>query len=172
MKRSVTAIFLLAALGVFPVSINPQVKKKADCLVPKGAKKGGTKETIKCPALTKLNKQGIKARPPTGCGNLDRLLNEQKNIDQGNPDTATDMTFAEFAALPKCIPGYKGIGSNREPIRDAGEGKMVRVVAWALDSRPQKSAKGESCNCGFNGSDLNQTDVHIVLVDDDTLKLK
>ena len=37
---------------------------------------------------------------------------------------------------------------------------------------PQKSKKGESCNCGFNGSDPKQTDVHIVLIDDATLKLK
>jgi len=127
-------------------------------------------------------KRGIKACPPTGCGSVDLLLNEQKNIAEGDPDTATDMTFADFAALPKCVDGYKAIGDDRKKITEAGEGKMVRVVAWALDARPQKTSgndkngkpkKGESCNCGFTGvKDPENTDVHIVLVDEETLKLK
>jgi hypothetical protein len=54
---------------------------------------------------------------------------------------------------------------------------MVRVVAWALDARPQNTRdpnkRGETCNCGFTGvDDPENTDVHIVLVDDATMKLK
>lgn len=139
------------------------------------------KQTIKCPSAKKL-KAGITACPDTGCGNVDPLLNRQKNTTKGNPDEARHIEFAEFAALPKFVDGYDKIGDPRKPLRDAGEGDMVRVVAWALDSRPQKTRgkdkngnpkRGESCNCGFTGvNDPHNTDVHIVLVDDATLELK
>jgi hypothetical protein len=87
------------------------------------------------------------------------------------------MQFTEFAALPKLVDGYNNIGDPRQPLKDKGEGEMVRVVAWALEARPQNTRdpnkRGESCNCGFTGvNDPENTDVHIVLVDDPTLKLK
>lgn len=96
---------------------------------------------------------------------------------EGDPDAAEDMTFAEFASIPNKIKGYKGIGFPRTKLKEKGEGDMVRVVAWAIDSRPQKTRdknkRGESCNCGFRGvTDPENTDVHIVLIDDATLKLK
>src|ERR1051325_3690973 len=136
------------------------------------------KKTVACPKKLK----SIKDCGDKGCGSVDPLLNTQKNTTEGDPDTARDMKFADFAALPECVSGYANIGAPRKPIREAGEGDMVRVVAWALAARPQQSRgkdkktgkpkKGESCNCGFNGvNDPENTDVHIVLVDDDILKL-
>lgn len=126
-------------------------------------------QKIKIPCPTTLN--DINDCPDTGCGTVDPHLNTQKNVTVGDPDTFTNMTFSKFSKLPKTVQGYKGIGFPRDKVRERGEGNMVRVVAWAIDSRPQKSKTGESCNCGFNGSDPKQTDVHIVLVSTPTLKL-
>jgi|GEM_PF-2643454 hypothetical protein len=136
------------------------------------------KTTVACPKKLK----SIKDCGDEGCGSVDPLLNSQKNTTEGDPDTARDMKFEDFAALPECVSGYTNIGASREPLKKAGEGRMVRVVAWALDSRPQQAKgkdkkgndkKGESCNCGFRGvTDPENTDVHIVLVDDATLELK
>jgi hypothetical protein len=135
------------------------------------------KTTVPCPKKLK----SIKDCGDKGCGSVDPLLNSQKNTTEGDPDDARDMKLAEFAALPECVDGYANIGAPRKPIQNAGEGEVVRVIAWALAARPQQSRgkdkngkpkKGESCNCGFNGvNDPENTDVHIVLVDDDTLRL-
>jgi hypothetical protein len=158
MKRVPIVISILVSL----LLIGAEAKTKK-------TKKDDGKTTIKCPTQKQL-KDGIKACPDTGCGNVDPLLNKQKNIDTGNPDSAESKDFSYLFGLPNKVKGYKKIGSDREPLRDEGEGKMIRVVAWALDSRTQRSEHGESCNCGLNVP-IN-TDVHIVLVDDDTLKLK
>jgi hypothetical protein len=141
----------------------------------------GGKITVPCPTKAALNAQGINACPDTGCGLLDPLLNRQKNIRVGNPDTAKDITFADLAALKDQVQGFQGIGFPRGALAhpngsSLGEGQMVRLVAFALDARPQNTQdpnkKGESCNCGFNGvNDPEHTDVHIVLVDGPTLQL-
>ena len=140
----------------------------------KKKKSPAKKIAITCPAV--LN--GINDCPDTGCGkSLDPLLNQQKNSTQGDTDAAENMTFTIFSKLPKIVPGYIGNGFPRDKLKERGEGDMVRVVAWAIDSRPQntrdKKKRGESCNCGFNGvDDPENTDVHIVLVSTPTLKLK
>lgn len=141
----------------------------------------GGKITVPCPTQAVLNAQGINACPDTGCGLLDPLLNKQKNIRVGDPDTAKDIAFADLAALKDQVQGFQGIGFPRDALQhpngsSLGEGQMVRLVAWALDARPQNTQdlnkKGESCNCGFTGvNDPQDTDVHIVLVDDPTLNL-
>jgi hypothetical protein len=167
MKRS-SIVVLSIILSVLAVPASAQ-KKSELCVAQQAAKK----KTLKSPTQKELNKKGIAACPDTGCGSVDKLLNHQKNTTEGDPDSFRDMTFAEVDAIPICVAGYKGIGDGRKPLRDAGEGTMVRVVAWALDSRPQKSDHGESCNCGLTGiGDPENTDVHIVLVDDEILKIK
>jgi hypothetical protein len=173
MKRALTVIVVLVGLSLLVTG--PTAKTKP--------KKEGGKSTIKCPLQKKLRKEGIAACPDTGCGgSLDPLLNQQKNTTEGDADTARHVRFAEFAEMPNKVVGYNGIGFPRNKVKDQGEGEMVRVVAWALDSRPQKTRgkdskgrpkKGESCNCGFTGiTDPQNTDVHIVLVDDAALELK
>lgn len=164
MKRTLTLLAFLLGLTLPLVNANAQKKK------------------IDCPPQGTLDAQGITACPDTGCGTVDPLLNTQKNTVEGDPDTATNLTFTKFAKLPKRVPGYKKIGAPRTALKKKGEGTMVRVVAWALDARPQKTTgkdkngnpkKGESCNCGFKGvTDPQNTDVHIVLVSTPTLKLK
>jgi len=71
-----------------------------------------------------------------------------------------------LADLPKVVSGFK-IGDHRDKLAALGEGKMIRVVAWALAARTEG---GETCNCGLKNP--KDTDVHIVLVSDETLKLK
>ena len=164
--------FLVALLALVLCLIVPSVQAQSG--TKKKKKPPAKKISITCPTV--LN--GLNDCHDTGCGkSLDPLLNQQKNSTQGDPDAAENMTFTKFAKLPKIVPGYIRIGFPRDKLKERGEGDMVRVVAWAIDSRPQntrdKKKRGESCNCGFNGvDDPENTDVHIVLVSTPTLKLK
>jgi len=181
MKRILITILVSLALGLSAVETSGQ-KKKADCV----AAHKEIKTAVECPDDEELAEKGIKACGENGCGgSVDKLLNQRKNTDQGDRNTFVDMKFSEVAEIPKCVAGYTGIGDPRKPLEKAGEGRMVRVVAWALDARPQQTRedengefpRGESCNCGFTGvTDVDggpkNTDVHIVLVDDEILKLK
>jgi hypothetical protein len=158
--------FLVALLALVLWLLVPSVQAQGG----KKKKPPAKKIAITCPPV--LN--DINDYPDRGCGkSLDPLLNQQKNTTQGDPDTAENMTFTKFAKLAKIVQGYIGIGFPRDKLKEKGEGDMVRVVAWAIDSRPQKNKSGESCNCGFTGvNDPKNTDVHIVLVSTPTLKLK
>jgi hypothetical protein len=173
MKRILKTILVSLAFSLLAVGASAQPKKKPDCT----AKHDPIKVPVDCPDDKLLAKEGIKACDENGCGTVDKLLNQHKNTDKGNPNSFVNMAFSELAAIPKCVQGYDGIGDPRDVLKNAGEGKMVRTVAWALDSRPQHSRKdkegnfprGESCNCGFTGIDEidggpKNTDVHIVLV--------
>jgi hypothetical protein len=182
MKRLLTTILISLALVLFAVEASAQKKKKPDCI----AQHKPIKTEVECPSDAKLNDEGITACDEDGCGgSVDKLLNQRKNTVEGNRNQFDDMEFDDLAAIPKCVKGYKGIGDPREPLKKAGEGRMVRVVAWAQDARPQQSRKdengdfkrGESCNCGFTGipnvdGGPKNTDVHIVLVGESALKLK
>ena len=57
-------------------------------------------------------------------------------------------------------PDYVIEGSDRDELRDLGEGDKVRVTAYLLIARDEPS--GESCNCYLH--DVQQTDNHLVLV--------
>jgi len=159
-------------IGILPTLLTLTLCLLAPSVEAKTGKKKN-KQPIKkievhCPTLN-----DIKDCPDTGCGkSLDPLLNQQKNIKEGDPDNFTNLPFSKFAKLPKTVPGYIGIGFPRDKLKEKGEGDMVRVVAFAIESRPQKSESGESCNCGFRAKDPKNTDVHIVLVSTPTLKLK
>lgn len=120
------------------------------------------KEKIKCPSPTKL--KDIYDCPLTGCGNVDPHLNEQKNI-QSDDQAPVAKTLEDLKDLPDPVSDFK-VGNTREKIKELGEGQKITVVAYALVAR--KGAK-ESCNCGL--SKANDTDNHIVLVDQQTLAL-
>lgn len=96
--------------------------------------------------------------PPEGCGGrFDPNLNLQKNI-RTSDKTPGDRDYSFLAALPKIVPGYK-IGDTREKVAAKGEGKMIRVMAFALVARKGSS---ETCNCHLTS--VRETDNHIVLV--------
>lgn len=120
---------------------------------------------INCPPKSDLDARGIKACPLTGCGpSVDPNLNLKKNIRDKSGAVKT-MTLAELQALPDPVRGLK-IGDTREKVEALGEGDKIRVVAFALIAR-----KGgeESCNCKLKAA--KDTDNHIVLVEEETLKL-
>jgi len=160
MKRflQLLSVLLLTCALVSFADAKPK-KKKPQC------DPGKAKIDITCPTAQEL-KAGIKACPDTGCGTVDPLLNKQKNIENGDPQSAEDKDFQYLAGLPEKVAGYKKIGDPRKPLTDQGEGKMIRIVAYALAAR--KGSK-ESCNCGLTKA--ADTDNHIVLVDKPTLKL-
>jgi hypothetical protein len=93
-----------------------------------------------------------------GCGGtFDPNLNRAKNITTLN-GTPEDKDYSYLAKLPKKVPGYKK-GNSREKLQAVGEGKAIRVVAYALVIRKEG---GETCNCGLSGP--ANTDNHIVIV--------
>lgn len=119
------------------------------------------KSKVPCPSRLR----NILDCPDTGCGpSLDPNLNKQKNVRTDN-SAPVDKDFQDLADLPDPVPGF-AIGDTREKVAALGEGKMIRVVAFALVAR--KGGK-ESCNCGLQQP--KDTDNHIVLVDEATLKL-
>jgi hypothetical protein len=116
---------------------------------------------IACPA----NLKTIRGCPLTGCGGaVDPNLNKKKNVGFQS-GSAKAMTIEELQALADPVPGLK-IGGTREKAEALGEGDLISVVAFALIAR--KGGK-ESCNCGLK--EPKDTDNHIVLVDEPTLKL-
>jgi len=102
--------------------------------------------------------------PDTGCGLLDANLNEQKNI-RSKDGASEAMTLQDLKNLPDPVPGF-GIGDDRQPLRDLGEGRKITVMAFALIARKGGT---ESCNCGL--SQAMDTDNHIVLVEAAALAL-
>lgn len=120
---------------------------------------------IKCPTKAELDEQGIVACPPTGCGpTVDPHLNRQKNIRSSNK-TPKMMTIEELQELDDPVEGFE-VGDTREKLKELGEGEMITVVAFALRAR---DGVKESCNCGLTKA--KDTDNHIVLVAEPTLKL-
>ena len=113
------------------------------------------KVAIKCPSKLK----DITDCPDTGCGPaLDPLLNKQKNIRSDTSDPELWL-LSKVKALPDPVPGYR-IGSDRDKLIALGEGKKVKVMAFALVAR---KGSRESCNCAlFAAAD---TDNMIVLVE-------
>ena len=101
----------------------------------------------------------IEECPDQGCGgSFDTFLNKQKNI-RTSTETATDMTLQDLKDLTDPVPGFKK-GDPRDPLTALGEGKMIRVVAYALVARKGSS---ETCNCHLTAP--KDIDNHIVLVD-------
>ena len=122
------------------------------------------KVTIPCPTPLNDITDCMRLDPDTGCGLLDANLNEQKNI-RSKDGASEAMTLQDLKALPDPVPGF-GIGDDRQPLRDLGEGKKITVMAFALIARKGGT---ESCNCGL--SQAIDTDNHIVLVEAAALAL-
>lgn len=121
-------------------------------------------QKIKVPCPTRL--KSIQDCPDTGCGpSLDPNLNLQKNI-RTNTSAPVDKDLQDLADLDDPVPDF-AIGDTREKPAALGEGTMIRVVAFALIAR--KGGK-ESCNCALLKP--SDTDNHIVLVDEATLRLR
>lgn len=68
------------------------------------------------------------------------------------------MDYSELRNMPDPGSDYEE-GGDREPLTTLGEGRMVRVVAFAV--RVSRGSS-ESCNCGLTR--MRDKDNHIVLV--------
>lgn len=154
MKRSLITALLLIFVFISVVDAQPRKHRTRKRRSPSTSASSG-KIPVPCP--TSLSK--LQDCPDTGCGpSLDPNLNKQKNI-RTDSDTSSDKDFHDLASLPDPVSGF-AIGDTREKLTALGEGKMIRVVAWALIAR--KGSK-ESCNCGLSAP--ADTDNDIVLVD-------
>src|ERR1051325_10515564 len=100
MKRILIATLISIAFGLFAGEASAQKKKKQpDCI----AAHKEIKTAVECPDDEELAEKGITACDENGCGgSVDKLLNQRKNTDQGDPNTFVDMKFSDVAAIPKC----------------------------------------------------------------------
>ena len=120
---------------------------------------------LKCEDVVNFEITKIKDCPLTGCSKsdephpFDTLLNEQKNIRASNK-TPVDKDYSFLRERPD--PENFVEGGDRGPIRQLGEGDMIRVVAYA--TRVSKGTS-ETCNCNLTG--MADKDNHIVLIDPD-----
>ena len=118
--------------------------------------------TVNIPCSASVKKiEDCDAQFPTGCSNereFDPHLNERKNV-RGNNKPVEDWDFSRVAALDDPVSGFSE-GDTRGKLADMGEGKKIRVVAFAVDVR---KGSAESCNCGLTTA--RNADNHIVLID-------
>jgi hypothetical protein len=158
MKRSLIVLLLVVFVfsSISDAGNRPRPKRPR---APVAAADG--KIAVDCPSTL----DSILDCPDTGCGSrLDPNLNKQKNI-RTNTSAPVDKDLQDLADLPDPVPDF-AVGDTREKVAALGEGTMIRVVAFALVAR--KGGK-ESCNCGLLQPE--DTDNHIVLVDEATSKL-
>jgi hypothetical protein len=110
--------------------------------------------TTDCPDV-----KDISTCPDQGCGgNYDPKLNKRKNI-RSDGQVPIDETIQWMKGLRNPTQFTKE-NTNRDELAKLGEGKKIRVVAYALAVR--KGGR-ESCNCGLTAP--KDTDNHIALVD-------
>lgn len=99
--------------------------------------------------------------PDQGCGpDADFQLNRAKNRTDASA-TFQPVTLNQIRHLPQ--PASWPVNKDRAPLRKTPGREGVPVVVKAFLLRAKKES-GESCNCGVLG--LNNTDIHLVLVDD------
>lgn len=158
-RRMVLFLIALLVLSFAPVSAQRSGRSRK----PKNAT---GKTIISCVPLQKaLDKQGINGCPPSGCGELDVKLNEQKNLaPTGDIDHGEKMDLTDLRSLPDKKLKFQ-VGADRKILRDLGEGKRITVVGYALVAR---KGNPESCNCKL--SSVADTDNHIVLVSKEELE--
>jgi hypothetical protein len=117
--------------------------------------RGTGKNTSDCA----LKKQQITDCPDQGCGaHYDPELNKQKNITSNNKRSIM-RGLRWMKALPD-PSGFTREKTDRDELRELGEGQKITVVAYALIAR---AGDGESCNCGLPKQE--NRDNHIVLVE-------
>jgi hypothetical protein len=157
MKRLTLALLPVLVIGLSSSISNAQHRRGR---APAPDEEG--KVFVKCPHPLR----NIKDCPNTGCGKpLDPNLNKVKNVRTSNK-TPVDKDFSYLHDLDDPVADF-AIGDERDKPRELGEGTMIRIAAYALAAR---HGSPESCNCGLGQP--ADTDNHIVLVDEETLKLK
>jgi hypothetical protein len=77
----------------------------------------------------------------------------------GQPESITPQTLIDLQASTTIPSGYMKEPSDRKPLHDLGEGKLVRMKAFLIEAHHADLGSGESVNC--NGGKELDNDIHI-----------
>ena len=102
---------------------------------------------------------------PTAAANS-KLQNKVKdNFCAGTggatPEIFTPQKLADLQAKTKVPSGFKKEPSDRQPLTDLGEGKLVRMKAFLVEAHHADLGSGETVNCDGATEDLN--DIHMAM---------
>jgi hypothetical protein len=105
---------------------------------------------------------GIKGQP--GASANSQLQNAVKNnfcaTAPGNqPETFTPKMLIDLQGRTHVKSGFGQEPSDRKPLQDLGEGKLIRMKAFLVEAHHADLGSGESVNCKGATEELN--DVHI-----------
>jgi hypothetical protein len=120
---------------------------------------------LKCSEASDEEITEISECPPTGCSKseephpFDTLLNEVKNTPTQPNEPIETKDYSYLRNLPNPDNSYHE-GDERQALQDLGEGKMIRVMAYAT-----RVSKGSSETCNCNLTKMADKDNHIVLFD-------
>lgn len=77
----------------------------------------------------------------------------------GQPETFTPQMLIDLQANTHVSSGFGQEPSDRKPLQDLGEGKLIRMKAFLLEAHHADLGSGESVNC--KGPTEESNDVHI-----------
>jgi hypothetical protein len=105
---------------------------------------------------------GIKGNPSSSANS--QLQNSVKNnfcavAQSGPPETYTPGMLVSLQQQTHIPSGHLLEPANRQPLKDLGEGKLIRMKAFLIDAHHADLGSGESVNCGDGTEEGN--DVHI-----------
>ena len=128
----------------------------------------------RCPNQTPLPFAAIELKHPidTSCGVSGQpgaaansvLQNAVKNnfcstSPGSQPETFTPQMLIDLQATTQVKSGFRQEPSDRKPLQDLGEGKLIRMKAFFVEAHHADLGSGESVNCKGKTEELN--DVHI-----------
>lgn len=95
-----------------------------------------------------------------------KLQNQVKNnfcagAGGTTPEEFTPQMLVDLQGKTKVPSGFKREPSDRQPLTDLGEGKLVRMKAFLVEAHHADLGAGETVNC--NGGAELQNDVHMAL---------
>jgi len=105
---------------------------------------------------------GITGQP--GASANSQLQNTVKNnfcatATGGQPETFTPQMLIDLQAKTDVKSGFGQEPSDRKPLQDLGEGKLIRMKAFLIEAHHADLGGGESVNCKGKTEEFN--DVHI-----------
>jgi hypothetical protein len=105
---------------------------------------------------------GIKGKPSASANS--QLQNAVKNnfcavLQSGGPERYTPEMLAQLQAQTHIPSGQGHEPTDRQPLKDLGEGKVIRMKAFLIEAHHADLGSGESVNCNDGTEEGN--DVHI-----------
>jgi len=117
---------------------------------------------VKQPIDQSCGVQGTSTAPANS-----HLQNQVKNnfcatVPGGQPETITPQNLVDLQARTTVPSGQGKEPTDRTPLQNLGEGKLVRMAAFLFEAHYADLGSGETVNC--NGATAADNDVHIALV--------